>query len=275
MTERELSQARSLQAEMDALRRVAAEESSPEVLRAIDEHAKAVESARLEVMAFIATIPDARIRAIAVMRFLECRSWETIARRKMSESHKGKPSTFKGKHHSAETRRKISEAGKRAYLNNPELRRKTSEANKKRHISPETRRKISEANKGKHISPESRLKFSEAKKGQTPWNKGKKGVQHISSETRRKMSESHKCTSLSPETRKKMSESIKRAYLNPELRLKISEARKKSVICVETGTLYSSVTEAAESIGVTGGAISGVLRGAHKTSGGYHWKYAD
>lgn len=40
-----------------------------------------MELARLEVMAFIATIPDARVRAIAVMRFLEGRSWETIARR--------------------------------------------------------------------------------------------------------------------------------------------------------------------------------------------------
>lgn len=81
MTERELSQARSLQAELDALRRVASREPSPEILRAIDEHAKAVEYARLEIMAFIATIPDPRIRAIAVMRFLEGKSWETIARR--------------------------------------------------------------------------------------------------------------------------------------------------------------------------------------------------
>lgn len=81
MTERELSQARSLQAELDALRRVAALEPSPEVLRAIERQAKAVESARLEVMAFITTIPDPRIRAIAVMRFLEGKSWETIARR--------------------------------------------------------------------------------------------------------------------------------------------------------------------------------------------------
>lgn len=54
MTERELSQARGLQVELDALRRVAAEESSPEVLRAIDAQARAVEAARLEVMAFIA-----------------------------------------------------------------------------------------------------------------------------------------------------------------------------------------------------------------------------
>lgn len=81
MTERELSQARNLQAELDALRRVASREPSKDVLSAIDRQARAVESARLEVMAFIATIPDARIRAIAVMRFLEGKSWETIARR--------------------------------------------------------------------------------------------------------------------------------------------------------------------------------------------------
>lgn len=61
MTERELSQARSLQAELDALRRVASSEPSPEVLGAIDRQARTVESARLEVMAFIATIPDLRI----------------------------------------------------------------------------------------------------------------------------------------------------------------------------------------------------------------------
>lgn len=50
-------------------------------LRAIDAQARAVEAARLEVMAFIATVPDPRVRAIAVMRFLEGKSWETIARR--------------------------------------------------------------------------------------------------------------------------------------------------------------------------------------------------
>lgn len=81
MTERELSQAVHLKAELDALSRVAAEEGSEDVLMAIDRQKKAVESARLEVMAFIAAIPDARVRAIAVMRFLEGKSWETIARR--------------------------------------------------------------------------------------------------------------------------------------------------------------------------------------------------
>ena len=81
VTERELSQAGHLKAELDALRRVASLEPSPEVLRSIDRQAKAVESARLEIMAFIAAIPEPRIRAIAVMRFLEGKSWETIARR--------------------------------------------------------------------------------------------------------------------------------------------------------------------------------------------------
>lgn len=81
MTERELSRAVHLKAELDALRRVAAEEPSAEVLRAVESQARAVEAARLEVMAFIATVPDPRIRAIAVMRFLEGKSWETIARR--------------------------------------------------------------------------------------------------------------------------------------------------------------------------------------------------
>lgn len=81
MTERELSQAVHLKAELDALRRVAAEEPSADVLRAVDRQARAVEAARLEVMAYIAAIPDPRVRAIAVMRFLEGKSWETIARR--------------------------------------------------------------------------------------------------------------------------------------------------------------------------------------------------
>lgn len=81
MTERELSQAVHLKAELDALRRVASREPSPEVLKAIDRQERAVERSRLEIMAFIAEIPEPGIRAIAVMRFLEGKSWETIARR--------------------------------------------------------------------------------------------------------------------------------------------------------------------------------------------------
>lgn len=163
------------------------------------------------------------------------------ARQKISESHKGANSPWYGKHLSAETRRKISESKKGTYLNNQDLRRKLSELKKG----------INNPNYGKHLSAETRKKMSEAQKGI-----------HPSSETRKKMSEAHKGANLSVETRQKLSESLK-------------GKNAKAVICVETGTLYSSCTEAAESIGVANGTISMAVRGRRKTAGGYHWKYAE
>lgn len=168
-------------------------------------------------------------------------------RRKISEGNKGK-------HLSAETRHKISESNKRAYLN-PELRRKMSEINKGannpnygKHPSAETIRKRSESlkgannpNYGKHPSAETRQKISESLKGNIPWNKGK----HLSQEERRKVSESLKGKTT------------------------------KAVICIETGTLYSSVTEAAKSIGIAKSNITAVCRHKRERAGGYHWKYVE
>ena len=201
-----------------------------------------------------------------------------------------------GMHHSVETRKKMSESSKRAYLNNPEYRRKISESNKRRHISAETRRKIgesfkrtyhnnpelrkklSEARKGIHPSQETRRKLSEVLKGANHWNYGK----HTSAETRQKISESLKGRHLSIETRQKISEAEKGVnnynygkHLSTETRRKIGEANAKAVICIETGTLYSSATEAAKSIGVVKSAIGNVLHGRRKTAGGYHWKFAE
>lgn len=97
---------------------------------------------------------------------------------------------------------------------------------------------------GKPLSAETRRKISEAKKGSNNPNYGKP----LSVETRRKMSDAHKG---------------KTAYWN-----------KKAVICAETGTVYSSIAEAAESIGVAKSGITKVLHGIYKTSGGFHWRYA-
>jgi len=78
-------------------------------------------------------------------------------RRKMSEARRGKKHPFYGKHHSAEHRRKLSEANR-----NP---------------SAETRQKMSEAQwgkkhpfYGKHHSAETRQKMSEARRGAKNWN---------------------------------------------------------------------------------------------------------
>lgn len=206
-----------------------------------------------------------------------------IAKYHARDPHKGYNNSTGGEcsgagvHPSAETRRKLSEVRKGRHLST-KTRRKIGEAHKGLHLSAEARRKLSEANKGanhpnygKHLSAETRRKIGEAQKGSNNHNYGK----HPSAETRKKLSESRKGVHLSTETRLKIGEANKRAYLNPELRLKISEARKRAVVCVETGTLYSSVTEAAKSIGRAQSAISQVLRGVTKTSGGYHWKYAE
>ena len=80
-----------------------------------------------------------------------------------------------GKHHSEESRNKISEANKGKCLS-AETRKKLSEANKGKHLSAETRKKLSETNKGKHFSEESCKKMSEAKKGK-----------HLSEEHKRKI----------------------------------------------------------------------------------------
>lgn len=101
-------------------------------------------------------------------------------RRKMSEAHKGKPGSWKGKHHSEEQKRKISEA------------------NKGKHLSEEHKRKISEARKGKHWSEEARRKMSETRKGRL-----------VSEETKRKISEARKGHLVSEETRRKISETLK------------------------------------------------------------------
>ena len=90
---------------------------------------------------------------------------------------KGHSGYWKGKEHSKETKKKISESlkGHKASL---DTRKKISELKKGnkynlgKHHSLETRKKIGEGNKGKKRSKEFREKISQRMKGKTPWNKG-------------------------------------------------------------------------------------------------------
>ena len=137
-----------------------------------------------------------------------------------------------------------------------ETRLRMSESRKGHHVSPETRKKISESNKRAYLlNPERRMELSESHKGINNPNYGK----HPSAETLRKRSES-----------------LKRAYRNPERRQELrNRAKKRKVVCVETGTLYGSITEAAKSIGVAYSTIANVLGGFKKSGGCYHWRYAE
>ena len=122
-------------------------------------------------------------------------------KRKISEVNKGKPGTFRGKHHSEETKRKISEAqkGKSGYW------------------------------KGKHHSNEAKRKMSEAHKGKSCYWKGK----HLSEETKRKISEAHKGKKLGPlseEHKRKIAETMagkkRGSYKRKKLHWKIVDGKR-------------------------------------------------
>ena len=81
MRERELAQARLLRAEAERVRELINAELEPSSRRLLAEHLECIEARRFELLAWILTIPDDRVRLICLMRFLEGRSWETIARR--------------------------------------------------------------------------------------------------------------------------------------------------------------------------------------------------
>ncbi len=111
----------------------------------------------------------------------------------MSDSHKGKKSNMLGKHHTKETKTKISES------------------HKGKIISLEARKKISEANKGKpspmlgkHHTKECKRKLSESHSGKNNHFYGKK----------------HTLESL-----KKIGEASKGRYFSLESRMKMSEMR--------------------------------------------------
>lgn len=184
-------------------------------------------------------------------------------RRKIGESNKGRTSPRKGTHLSVETRMKIGKANKGKYVSE-ETKRKLSESLKGKRPSDETRKKLSMAHKGKRPSDECIRKSVEAHKGK-----------HLDTETRMKISKKLKGKPLSAETRRKMSESRKGRKISKRIILAMTEATSKKVVCVETGEIYKSLSEAGRQLDISFKNISNVLRGKSKTAGGYHWKYAE
>ena len=77
--------------------------------------------------------------------------------------------------------------------------------NKGKHHSEEAKKKMSEAHKGKQFSEETRKRMSDAHKGEKNQNYGK----HFSEEHKNKMSEAHKGKQLSEEHKNKIGETKK------------------------------------------------------------------
>ena len=52
-----------------------------------------------------------------------------------------------------------------------------------------------------------------------------------------------------------------------------SAGKNKRVLCIETGTIFSSIQEASKAVGISASCISCNLNGSQKTAGGFHWEY--
>ena len=129
------------------------------------------------------------------------------SKRKMSEAHKGKIPWNKGGHHSEETKQKLRNVNLGKHLSE-ETKKKMSGRipwNKGLKYDEEIRKKLSESHKGYQWSEESKRKLSETNKGRVSGMKGKKQ----SEDAKKKISEKMKNRIVSEETRKKLSEKAK------------------------------------------------------------------
>jgi hypothetical protein len=152
-------------------------------------------------------------------------------KKKLSAANSGDKNVMYGKKHSAETRVKMSVAKKNM---SPETRAKISAAAK--NISPETRAKMSKSRRGRIISSETRAKLSYANRGEKNGMYGRKHTE----ETKKKISANRSSISgknnpmygkkHSDESKKKMSD-VKKGKKKPpfteEHRRNLSLAWKK------------------------------------------------
>jgi len=137
----------------------------------------------------------------------------------------GERNHFYGKHHSAETRAKMSTAltGKR-------------HPNYGKHPNTETRRKMSNAHKREHLSVETRAKLRAAKSGKRHPNYGKR----LSEETKQKISNALRGKHPSVETRRKMSEA--------KIGHQVSERTRRKISATQMGKRHSEESKRKMSI---------------------------
>lgn len=97
-------------------------------------------------------------------------------------------------------------------------------------------------------------------------DKGGNGAGRMSEETKKKISEAKKGNTAM--VGKKLSDVWKK-------HLSEAQPHKKKVLCIETNIVYESFAEASRKTGLNRTKIVSCCTGTRKSTGGYHFKYAD
>ena len=117
---------------------------------------------------------------------------------------------------------------------------------------------------GKH-SEETKKKISEKQIGNKNHNFGKKHTEKKKKYMSKRMEKENNSFYGKTHT-KEVREKLRKAHLG-----KPNISRSKKVMCVETGIIYPSISEAKRKTKITG--INRVCLGIVKTAGHYHWQY--
>lgn len=156
----------------------------------------------------------------------------------------------------------------------------------------ESRKHISESVKKLWEDSQYRQHMSDAHKGQRRegWHHSEETKalmsaivtkRHKDPEYLNRLSESARKRSERPEQRERLQRIAKEAWKTEEYRNKIiaslkgNHYRAKRVLCVETGKVFESTKEAAQSIGVARETIGQVCRGEREMTHGCHWRFVD
>lgn len=138
-------------------------------------------------------------------------------------------------------------------------------------------------NLGRSISEESKQKLREAHKGKIPWwiTADIKLSEALNTEQRIKTVKERgtfagKNNPMYGKTHTKSArERIGKAHKGKIGMQKKDNPRARAIICIETGQMFDTISDAAEHLGCSIQNVSLCLRGKTKTAKGFSWKYAN
>jgi group I intron endonuclease len=130
--------------------------------------------------------------------------------------------------------------------------------------SEETKIKMSKSQTGRKHTKETIIKMRQVQKGRK-----------VSEETKEKLRAKHLGKKLSEEQKEKISIGCKGHYVSEKSRNITIQRNKKKIMCVETGKIYDSFSDAAREYGIKNlSSFSAALRSEKNTAYGFHWRRA-